>query len=355
MRIWIDMANAPHVLFFEEFIRIWQADGHEVFVTARDQSNTLDLLTRLGIPYKEVGRHYGKKAGAKLLGFPIRCWQLFRALRRRGIDVGISQSSYYSPIVCRLLGVPGIYTNDNEFAKGNLPAFLFASRLILPACLKSWARGSAVLNWQARRNRLSFYPGIKEAIYLHRQASPQTKNDVARPTIFFRPESWTAHYHKEKIDAFNTLLARLGEHYDVHLLPRSAEQRLYFSEHAFPGVHVVEGVMVLPEIAAKCDVFIGAGGTMNREFALLGIPTISIYRGPSLAADEELVSRGLMYRLTDLDPAEVEGLIQKCLSEPRPGREFLDLSGAAAFEMVREAPALACQRPGRVSDSAALQ
>jgi hypothetical protein len=34
--------------------------------------------------------------------------------------------------VAKLLGIPSIYTNDNEHAMGNKPAFIFASSILIP-------------------------------------------------------------------------------------------------------------------------------------------------------------------------------------------------------------------------------
>ena len=30
MRVWVDITNSPHVLFFRPLIRLLQADGHDV-------------------------------------------------------------------------------------------------------------------------------------------------------------------------------------------------------------------------------------------------------------------------------------------------------------------------------------
>ena len=50
MRIWIDLANAPHVLFFRPLRDAMLAAGHEVQVTARAYSQTIGLAERYRIP-----------------------------------------------------------------------------------------------------------------------------------------------------------------------------------------------------------------------------------------------------------------------------------------------------------------
>ena len=50
MRVWIDVTNSPHVLFFRPLIRLLEEDGHEVEVTAREYAQTLELLRLHGAP-----------------------------------------------------------------------------------------------------------------------------------------------------------------------------------------------------------------------------------------------------------------------------------------------------------------
>jgi uncharacterized protein len=56
-------------------------------------------------------------------------------------------------------------------------------------------------------------------------------------------------------------------------------------------------------LLAHADAVIGAGGTMNREAALLGTPTYTMFAGRLAAVDAELMRRGLLY---DLREAEVD-------------------------------------------------
>ena len=68
--------------------------------------------------------------------------------------------------------------------------------------------------------------------------------------------------------------------------------------------------MIVPEravdgrsLVAFADVLVSAGGTMNREAAVLGTPVWSMFEGPLGAVDEQLAREGRLRFLTD--PAEV--------------------------------------------------
>jgi predicted glycosyltransferase len=56
LRIWIDLSNSPHVLFFEPVIDALRRRGHEVVVTARRFCNTLALARARGLSVRVIGR-----------------------------------------------------------------------------------------------------------------------------------------------------------------------------------------------------------------------------------------------------------------------------------------------------------
>jgi len=55
MRIWIDLANTPHVLFFEPVIRELERRGHAITLTARRFANTLPLAMARGLQPRVIG------------------------------------------------------------------------------------------------------------------------------------------------------------------------------------------------------------------------------------------------------------------------------------------------------------
>ena len=50
MKVWVDCTAAAHPLVLRPIIERLEAQGHEVFVTAREYGQTLGVLERLGIP-----------------------------------------------------------------------------------------------------------------------------------------------------------------------------------------------------------------------------------------------------------------------------------------------------------------
>jgi uncharacterized protein len=79
---------------------------------------------------------------------------------------------------------------------------------------------------------------------------------------------------------------------------------------------VVETSLGLAEIIADCDLFIGAGGTMTREAAVLGIPTISIYQDDLLDVDRYLIEKGFMVHTGALTAGMVRDFLKQSSRKP---------------------------------------
>lgn len=328
MNIWIDIANAPHVNFFKRLIDDWTSAGHNVIITARPLSNTIPLLQKHNIEYTEIGRHYGKNLLAKSIGFFVRCFQLWSFLRKQNIDVAISQSSFYSPPVARALNCFCVYTNDNEFAKGNHLGFVFAQKILLPEALKEWADSKYF------REKVEYYDGVKEGIYLHELIDTFNRpiNKQKDQHIFFRPEPWTAQYHNNSNNEFSALLSELARKYLITILPRGEEQSRYFKQLNNPRINVQETALTLTELAKKCDIFIGGGGSMSREFSLLGVQTLSTYQGELLAVDKYLIAAGVMKHSRELEASAIISRLQQ--TEPTANSSKLQKLGVNAYNLI---------------------
>lgn len=333
MRIWFELTNSPHINLFAGLIGDLRRE-HEVVITCRPLANTIDLLELHGLAYQVVGRHYGGRLAAKLAGFPVRVAQLCGFLAGRKFDVAVSQSSFHSPVAARLMGLRSIYMNDNEHALGNVPAFLCASTIMVPEFF-----GAAQLRRQhAAARKVLRYPGVKEGLYLWRlgeQLAPAlaARAPRARRVVYCRPEPWTAQYYHAERQFLDDLLLGLREQVDLVLLPRGAAQGAHYRQPKFAGVRVVDGALDLAAIASDCDLFIGAGGTMTREMAVLGIPTISVYRAALLGVDRHLLALGAFAHRPDLSAADALAFLEGARRQ-RPNGALL-AKGRAAYEMLR--------------------
>lgn len=333
MRIWFDISNSPHVNMFYNLIKELEADEHTVIITSRPLANTIALLDQKGLQHTIIGEHYGKDFLKKVFGYPIRVMQLRNFLKAKKIDLAVSQSSFHSPVVAKLLGIPSIYTNDNEHAMGNQPAFFCASKILIPENLPV----SRVAKNGISAKKVIQYPGVKEGIYLWSKGEEiqekRKQNTSGKIKIYIRPEPQTAQYYKGKENFLDDTIIALQDKYSIIILPRDANQSNHYKQEKFSAATVPEKPLGFDAIAADCSIFIGAGGSMTRELAILGIPTISVYQDDLLEVDSFLLSKGLMLHEPNITPEKVITYLQSLQNKP-PALELMN-KGKEAYNLLK--------------------
>jgi predicted glycosyltransferase len=301
VRIWIDLSNSPHPLLFAPIARRLQGLGHEVGVTARDNAQTVELTLERWPDATIIGgpspRSRAKKAEVMMARIPLlRRWaQGFRP------DVALSHNSYAQIVAARVLGLRIVTAMDYEGQPANHLAFRLADVILMPAAL----RDSAARKQGATDRRTRFYEGYKEEIYLGDfepdltvPASLGIEPNGRRLVVARTPPSRAA-YHQFGNPLFGEALETLGNDPDTQtvVLARHPEQR--------DAIHALDlNSLVVPDHAIDsrslmyhADLVLGAGGTMTRESALMGVPTYSVFAGEQPAVDRELETRGTMRHL----------------------------------------------------------
>ncbi len=329
MKIWFDISNSPHINMFEYLMKDLTREGHEIIVTSRPLANTIDLLNQKKIKHTTIGKHYGKNFIKKTIGFPIRIISLYRFLKHKKIKLAVSQSSFHSPIVARMLNIPSIYTNDNEHALGNKSSFFFATKILIPENFK--LKNNFFFNYTYKTKH---YPGLKEGIYLwlknYLKSENKENNDFK---IFIRPEPQTAQYYKGKINFLDELITDLQSNFKIIVLCRNDLQLLHYQQDKFSKITVPNKPIEFDEIIKECNLFIGAGGSMTREAAILGIPTISVYQDRLLKVDEYLIENKMMLHEPYLTSKKVLTTIEQLRINP-PSIELIN-KGKKAYELLK--------------------
>lgn len=315
MRVWIDIVNSPHVRFFNGIIKRLKADGHEVLITARDFSNIHDLLEIFNLEYTSIGDH-GVSLEEKLLSSTKRAYELSKFIADKNIDVAITKHSIELPRVAFGLGIPNIFVLDNEHAiAANKLTLPLTSKLIIPEIFDVWN----TIQFGMNPNNIVRYNGTCEVTHLEDFEYNENiiedlgLNITHEKIILMRPEPALASY----LDADCTksvltpIVESLKDIADILIIPRFKTQGEIFKD--VENVHLIKTPVDTFSLMKKADLVIGAGGTMNRESALLGTPVISCYPGKQLSVDTYYINRGLMKRSKNLD--EIIELSKKLLYE----------------------------------------
>ena len=99
------------------------------------------------------------------------------------------------------------------------------------------------------------------------------------------------------------------------MLPRHPEQRAEIARLGLQRVTMPDVAVDSRSLMWSADLVVGAGGTMSREAALLGIPTLTLFAGREPSVDRALMAQGRLARLESVDQ-----LLPLCRPPPRAGR-----------------------------------
>jgi predicted glycosyltransferase len=304
MRIWIDLANSPHVPFFRALANEFINRKHEIVVTARAFAETVELAEAAGFTPEVIGGHGGGKLSGKAGNLVQRALALARWARGRNLDLAVSHNSYSQILAARALSLRSVTLMDYEHQPANHMAFRLASRVIVPRAFPE----AELSRFGANPAKVRRYAGLKEDVYLGDfQNDPQFEKQLSQLGIgaenilvTVRPPASEALYHRFTNELFDQLVDRLltMPSVKVVLLPRNDAQRQAYSKLEGANLIVPPGPVDGGNLIAHSDLVVSAGGTMNREAAALGIPAASIYLGQWAAIDENLVNEGRLQKIS---------------------------------------------------------
>jgi len=303
--IWFDLDNSPHVPLFRPIFAELRRRQQEHFITARDFAQTKDLLSLWQIPHTLVGRHGGKGKSSKIVNLLQRSGELTRLMRGQAIQLAVSHGSRTQLVAAARLGIPTLLMLDYEYTEARIFNAL-ATHLLMPAAIPDRRLAQAGF----KLHKVIRYRGFKEEIYLHDfTPEPAFRQklgiDPQMVLVTLRPPSTVGNYHDDKSEKlFRTALEVFSRHAEVQCLVVNrtmAEQRLLGEAwRRRPNIRVLDQAVDGLQLLWASDVVVSGGGTMNREAALLGVPTYSIFTGRRPYLDEYLQEQG---RLTFIEKA----------------------------------------------------
>ncbi len=305
------MDNSPHPLLFAPVARHFEASGHTVLMTARDNAQTEQLARERWPDVAMIGGPSPPGRVAKARTMAQRAIDLRRWAKANAPDVALSHNSYGQIIAAKQLRIPAVTAMDYEFQPANHIAFRLAKTVILPAALRS----TVVKRQGAADRKTTYYSGLKEEMYLA-DFEPDTTIlhqlgiDLGSDgmLVVARTAPDLAIYHSFENPIFVQCVKQIlrNPKATVVVLPRHPGQRAALADLGERCV-VVDKAWDSRSLMSQADLMLGAGGTMTREAALMGVPTVSLFAGKRPAVDEWLEDQGMLSMLRDIrDLPEVE-------------------------------------------------
>lgn len=297
--IWFDLDNSPHVPLFRPIFAELSRRRQAHFITARDFAQTKDLLALWNIPHTMLGRHGGKSKIGKLVNLLQRGRELARLVRGQAVTLAVSHGSRTQLVAAASLGIPAVLMLDYEYTETRIFNTL-ATYLLMPAAIPDQRLAQAGF----KLSKVIRYAGFKEEVYLR----DFTPDPAFRPAlglapqeilVTLRPPSIVGNYHNDKSEAlFRACLEFFSAQQNVQcvIVNRTAAERrlLPAAIRRRSNLRVLERAVDGLQLLWASDVVVSGGGTMNREAALLGVPTYSIFTGRRPYLDEYLQEAGRM-------------------------------------------------------------
>ncbi len=281
-------------MFFRRAVTLLCNSGHDVLCTSRQYREAIELARIKKLDLAVVGSHGGADRYDKLRQSASRTHELAKVVKRFGPDVAVTFSSPEGARVAFGLGVRHIGFNDSPHAEavGRLTVPLM-SRLLCPWVIpySAWTR------YGIAKNDIKRYRALDPAAWLKHDETPEP--DHGKRTILLRLEESKASYIADKrlgtgrmIDDF---VNELWQAADIVVLCRYHDQIAETEARYGSKVQVLKEVVDGTVLVKSAGLFVGAGGTMTAEAALLGKPTISI-APVQFYVEKYLIGSGLVRR-----------------------------------------------------------
>lgn len=292
--IWFDITNVPHVNFLLPIIREYEQEFEMVF-SVRDFAETKSLFEkRIGKPYIEGGKHQGGNKLKKLWGLFQRIVKFNKEIPAFDIKISVGGDSS-SPVAWRR-GKMAVTFDDNETS----PNWMYAPF----TDLAFWPKviNPTVLRKQGFKKNLYQYNGYKEDFYLaDYQPNPSFLKQLPfEHYVVVRPENIKASYVEGRQSIVPELLKQLdAAGYNIFFLPRYESDRDY--AQGIKNIYIPKDAVNGLDACYYADAILTGAGTMAREAACLGVPSVSFFAGAHLlAVDQSMVEAGKMFYSRDV-------------------------------------------------------
>ena len=264
------VGHPAHVYFLKNALWNLEEKGYNIYIVATEKEVTLDLLNAYGFKYEVVGKNVRGVLNktSNMMKIEIK---LSKIIRKYKADLLVGVGSICMAHAGILTRRHYINFGDTEISKFDWLLLPFSDVLIRPICYKEKVRDDKEVR----------YDGYKELAYLH-------------PNYFIPDTSVLDELNISRNEGFIILrFISWGASHDIGLrgLKKGTELEFIKSLEKFGNVFITSERMLNPglekyrlktppekihSLLYYADLYIGEGGTMATEAAILGTPAIHI-------------------------------------------------------------------------------
>ena len=309
MKIWIDILTPKQLLFSEPIIEKL-GQKHDILCTSREYNEVTKLAKIRHFDLIFVGKHGGGDKKSKLKASIERIEKLSKKIKNFEPDVVISFGSPEAARISFGLGIKHIMFCDSPHANAVMRLTLpLIQKLLIPYVIPKKEFSKFGIN----EKDIVQYKAIDSVVTMQRKInkniiSPFKNNN--KKNILIRVEEEEAAY-TSKSSKIIPIIKKIANDYkdeNIIVLGRYTQQIINLQKIMGKKIKVIKMSFDGKYLLNDTDVFIGSGGTMTAESALMGIPTISYNAVPNII-ENFLVKKSLVKRETN--PKKVSNEIKR--------------------------------------------
>jgi len=309
LKIWIDILTPKQLLFSESIIEKL-GKKHDILCTSREYDEVTKLAKIRNVDLVFVGKHGGSDKTAKLEASIDRKGKLSRKIKAFSPDITIS---FCSPEAARIsfgLGIKHVAFCDSPHADAVMRLTLpLIQKLLIPNVIPK----NEFSKFGIDKKNIISYKAIDAFVTIKRKINQEEtlpfKNNK-RKNILIRVEEEEAAY-TSKSSKIIPIIKQIVKEYseeNIVILCRYTKQIKNLQKRIGKKAKIIKMSFDGKHLLNNTDVFIGSGGTMTAESALMGIPTISYNAVPNII-ENFLVKKYLVKRETN--PNKISNHIKK--------------------------------------------
>ncbi len=311
MKIWIDILTPKQLLFSEPIIEKL-GEKNDILCTSRKYEEITKLAKIRNFDLVFVGKYGGDKKMSKLVASIERMEKLSRKIKVFSPDIVIS---FCSPEAARIsfgLGIKHVAFCDSPHAEAVMRLTLpLIQKLLIPNIIQK----NEFSKYGIDKENIIPYKAIDAAVTIKRKINQEETlpfKDNKRKNILIRVEEEAAAYTSKSSKIIPIIKQIVNEYSkeNIVILGRYTKQIQNIQKIIGKKAKIIKMTFDGKHLLNNTDIFIGSGGTMTAESALMGIPTISYNAVPNII-EKFLVRKKLVKRETN--PEKISRHIKKIL------------------------------------------
>ena len=314
MKIWIDILTPKQLLFSEVIIKKL-GKKHDFLCTSRRYEEVSKLAKIRNFDLKFVGKYGGGTKEGKFFAGVERIRILSNKIKQFSPDLVLS---FCSPEAARIsfgFGIRHIAFCDSPHAEAVMRLTLpLIDKLLIPKIIPK----NEFVKYGINPENIIPYNTIDASVLIQRKIVEEKRLPFrvnSRKNILVRLEEEESAYAK-KSNQSKIILQKIVKDFpkeNIVVLARYPKQIQKIEKIASENVRILGMSYDGKWLLKNADIFIGSGGTMVAEAAILGIPTISYNAVPN-RIEKYLVKMALVKRIENAD--DIPNALRKILAKP---------------------------------------